>query len=86
LRRCGTTKLPILDENRRRALEEPSPELTAQPQRCEATVDDEKDKRREDATDYRDIRPNHGVLDGIRDEEDHHEVEYRHLPEFALCP
>jgi hypothetical protein len=47
---AGDDEVSILDEDRRRSLEQPSPELTAEAQRSDATVDHEEHEGRQDTT------------------------------------
>src|SRR5438874_2531643 len=85
LRRCGTTNSPssmrtVGVPSRSRPQNSPRSRSAARPRLTTRRTNAARTPPTTETS-----GPTMAILDGVRDEEDHHEVEYRHLPEFALA-
>src|SRR2546425_2216744 len=77
--------LPVLHEQGRLALEEMLDERDAVTDAREDEIHGDERRGGDDAADERVIAAGHRVLDGVRDDEDDHEVDRAHLPELPLA-
>ena len=82
LLKVGYDKLPILHQNSGSTPNEPSPPLASQTEDADEFVRTEDHERGQEPRWEGCIRTDHCVLHGIRDEQDHHQIEHSHLTEF----
>ena len=77
--------LAAIDEDRRLAVEGIAERLPAIGRGVEEQVEDEDDERRDQARDEGRVLADHRVLDRVRDDQEHDEIERRELAGLALA-
>ena len=77
-------RLTVLHQDRGLPFEEALDSWTRPARLSNQPVDQEQHGRRREPPLQRGVRPHHRVLHGVRDQQDQHQVEDRHLPDLSF--
>ena len=78
-------ELAVVDQQRGRAFKCPPQQWQPLPRLRKAIVEDDQHRRCDEPAGHRGVGPHHGILHGVGDEQDDHEIERRHLAQLALA-